>query len=148
MPKHHLKEASVIVKAPRLLNGFEARLVFLRIFASILRLALRAYHDPLTAFMTSIALMAKKQAIVGRIRNIRLVSSNGRYFWSIASVGWPSQAFDDFILNEMNKIRPYRAPKGFLQSIVFSITSRCPSTVSIVTNGTSCLSGSISAFRS
>ena len=126
MPKHNLKEVSVIGNAPRLLAGFEAKLVFLRIFSSILRLALRAYQDPLTAIRTSIALMAKKQAIVGRIKNIRLARSNGRYFWSIAATGWPSQAFDDFILNEMNKIRKFRAQKGFLQSIVFSITSRCP----------------------
>lgn len=114
------------VEEPRMLIGIRRKLVMLRINLRIFTIALQAYHSPLVAIQVLRSLIAKKQAIIGHVSNLRLVRANGRYFWSIAATGYPSLAFDTLIRNELNKIRPFLHHNRFLQSIIFSITARCP----------------------
>ena len=56
----------------------------------------------------------------------RRQKSGRKYYWSITSTGWPSSAFDHFVLGEFHKIRPIHSQFANLQTIIFSITNRCP----------------------
>lgn len=106
--------------------GLKARVIryFLRI--NIIWIALKAYRNPITACTLLAALIKKKKLIHGDHVNHKFVKSGGRYFWAIASAGWPSLAFDRFILSEFHKIRPIHEQVAKLQTIIFSITCRCP----------------------
>ncbi len=111
---------------PGLVTGRRCRLVQFRLQLGILRRALRIYRDPLKARRALKALLTKKQEILGRPVNRKIYRAGGRYFWSIATPGWPSAAFDLFADNELKKALPSREGHPRLHTLIFSITSRCP----------------------
>ncbi|MDY0152796.1 MAG: radical SAM protein [Candidatus Cloacimonas sp.] len=110
----------------RLITGFQCQFILFLLKLNILWLALVAYRNPLTAFRTLKAVIAMKKAVDGDKKYPRLVKSGGRYFWAISCTGWPSLAFNRFIRGELNKICPIKHCKSSLQTMIFSITSRCP----------------------
>jgi len=67
-----------------------------------------------------------KRTLQGSLANPRWLKVNGRYFWNINMPGWPSAAFESFVMHEMNRIRPFPGKQNRWQTLVFSITSRCP----------------------
>jgi uncharacterized radical SAM superfamily Fe-S cluster-containing enzyme len=90
------------------------------------RLALSAYKNPFTATTVMRKLFNLLNASRGKLKNRRLIKSDGRLFWAIASPGWKSTQFDSFIRSELNRIRPICATETSLQTMIFSITARCP----------------------
>ncbi|HPS40362.1 MAG TPA: radical SAM protein, partial [Candidatus Cloacimonadota bacterium] len=109
-----------------MVSGAEAWQVRLRTKLAILRIALSTYKDPVTATKVLAALFRKKKAILGDTANPRLVRAKGRYYRSIASAGWNSPAFEGMVRSELNRIIPFRDNDTSLQTMIFSITSRCP----------------------
>lgn len=109
-----------------IVTGFKLRITLFLLRMNILVIALSVYHDPIKAVQALKALIRKKKAILGSFTNSKLYHVGRRYYWSIASVGWPSRSFHGFIRNELNKALPFDAEKTGLQTIIFSITSRCP----------------------
>lgn len=120
MKKLHQSESA------RIVSGHACRLVQMRLRLHIVRLALRHYRNPLLAIKAMQALVQKKHAILGETGIPKLVKSGAKYYWSVTSAGWPSLAFDNFITGELNKVKPIPQAKNPLQTIIFSITSRCP----------------------
>ena len=106
-------------------TGLRYRVINFLISFNIFRIALAAYRNPYIAFKTLAALIKKKKVILGDLTSLKLIRSSGKYFRAISSPGWPSLSFDHFIQNELNKIRPFRAGNSHLQTMIFSITSRC-----------------------
>ncbi|MBN2828893.1 MAG: radical SAM protein, partial [Candidatus Cloacimonetes bacterium] len=107
-------------------NGLQLKSVRFRLRMNIIRLALSVYRSPITSFQVLLSVIKKKRSIQGDNGNAKFAYANGRYFWTIASTGWPSKAFDKFILGELNKVKPYGGKEHILQTMIFSITSRCP----------------------
>ena len=107
-------------------TGFKYRIISFLISLNILRIALAVYWNPFLAFKTLSVLIKKKKVILGDLTNLKFIRSGGRYFRAISRPGWPSLSFDRFIRNELNKIRPFRPESNHLQTMIFSITSRCP----------------------
>lgn len=125
MQTHPQSEASVQSPAG-LVVGKHSRRILLRLRLNILRLALSAYRNPITAARVLKALIRKRMSILGVDQNHRLAYAGGRYFQTPGFPGWPSEAFNRFVTNECNKIIACRPGEQALQTMIFSITSRCP----------------------
>ena len=54
----------------------------------------------------------------------KMVKVNGRYFWRVASPGFPSKAYDTMLSLEISRLLT-RKPKG-MRAIFLAITSKCP----------------------
>jgi len=111
---------------PKIIGGILARIIRFLIRINIILVALRTYRDPITACKLMAAIISKKKQVHGKTTNLKFIRSDKRYFWSISSTGWPSRAFDRFILSEFHKIKPVSVQVANLQTIIFSITNRCP----------------------
>lgn len=56
----------------------------------------------------------------------KLVKVNGKYHFVMGGPCWPSLAFNQYYLSELNRVHPFRAPKPSLRSVYFAITKKCP----------------------
>jgi MoaA/NifB/PqqE/SkfB family radical SAM enzyme len=106
--------------------GIRRHIVFYLSMVHILIIALFAYRNPLKAMTALNKLMQKRKRVAGGFRISKYVKSGKYYYWGLLAPGWPSPAFKNYILYELNRIYPYRSPDTFLQSIIFSVTNRCP----------------------
>jgi len=109
-----------------LVTGFQARIQRLRFRNHVLRRALSVYRDPLAAAQILKRLIKLRKQVRGNQNQPQWLFCAGRYFWDSSVPGWPSSAFDRFIDNEMNKLRPFREGPPGLQTAIVAITSRCP----------------------
>ncbi len=92
----------------------------------VLGMAWRAYHNPFLARKVLNDLISLKRNLVGSLDNLKWLKSGGRYFWNISSPGWPSKAFNGFLLHEMNRLLPIPLSRNRYQTLIFSLTSCCP----------------------
>jgi len=60
------------------------------------------------------------------IKLTKSLKSDGRYFFALNVPGWPSKAFDFCIENELNQAYSFRPDKGYLLTMIFAITKKCP----------------------
>jgi MoaA/NifB/PqqE/SkfB family radical SAM enzyme len=110
-----------------LISGLPASLLRMVMRLHILFIALAAYRKPFTAMQVLSRLIAIKRTMLGSLDNLKWVKSGGRYFWNISSPGWPSEAFKQFLLLEMDRLIPLnKATPNRLQTLVYSITGKCP----------------------
>ncbi len=58
--------------------------------------------------------------------NTKLVKINNKYYHTIFAPGYPSQAFDDYILGEFHRISPLPAKGNRLSFLFLAITKKCP----------------------
>jgi len=117
--------ASLNVSSP-MVFGFKRRIIKLGISIDILKLALQVYLNPVVAVKVLNQVLNKRRRIHGNPKMLRYVRSGARYYWAVNLPGWPSEAFKSFIKGEFNKLKPFRAEKGQLQTMIFAITNRCP----------------------
>lgn len=110
----------------KLVFGFRSRVLVFVFRCYLLLLAIREYRNPWLAMMVLRRLVNLKRSLVGNTQSMKWLRSNGRYFWNVSSPGWPSKAFRAFISHEMNRIVPLRKRQSQLQTLILSITSRCP----------------------
>ncbi len=105
-------------------TGKELKRVRKGLRRDIFKLALKLYGNPIKAMKALKMLVDKRKRIQGYSDKPKMYKVDDKYYWNIAAPGWPSPAFDLFITNEMKRI----SVPGFhqLQTIIFSITSRCP----------------------
>jgi len=109
-----------------LITGFKAKIIRTFIRMNIIWIALRKYRNPVIAFKLLRAIVKKRRSVHGNTITKKYIKAAGRYFWGISSAGWPSRTFDRYILNEFNRINEYTEEPKELQTMIFSITSRCP----------------------
>ena len=103
--------------------GLRKTLVEARIWARITRLALQTYGTVRAAAV--VAQMVRKRSALHRRRILKFARAGGRYFWNLHGPGWPSPAFDRFIQNELDRVRPFRGQPEALQAAVLAVTKRC-----------------------
>jgi len=110
----------------QLVSGIRGHLVRFRFRVYVLASALTIYRDPLIAHKVLRGLINKKRATEGSLQNPRRVKADGRYYWSVSTPGWPSEAFNRYLRYEMNRIQPFTSAENLLQTMIWSITTRCP----------------------
>jgi len=94
--------------------------------SSIFLRALKTYRDPVKTFRAIGKLIKKRVAFGGTGGMPQFFFSCGRFFFDPNIPGWPSTAFNKFILNELNNSAPFTAGRSRLSTVIFSITKRCP----------------------
>jgi len=115
-----------LIEPTTIVSGLRCRLIQLRLRFRIFQLALHVYRNPIAAVNVLKALLRKKDAILGKSACPKLIKAGSKYLWSITAAGWPSEAFDLFVLRELNRLQSPPPVNQGLQTIIFSITSRCP----------------------
>jgi MoaA/NifB/PqqE/SkfB family radical SAM enzyme len=124
MEKAELKK--ITVPPAKFIVGLKQRFIFQLSMLHILWIALSVYRNPFLAFRVLKKLMQKRQAVHGNLPIRKYVKSGKYYFWALNAPGWPSGPFRRFIENELNKLQPFRETNGFLQTMIFAVTNKCP----------------------
>jgi MoaA/NifB/PqqE/SkfB family radical SAM enzyme len=109
-----------------LIYGLKRKIIFQLTMVHILWIAFSIYRNPLAAYKVLKRLMQKKRSVQGDFPILKYVRSDSRYYWALLAPGWPSKGFRAYIEYELNKLIPFRPENGYLQSIIFSVTNRCP----------------------
>jgi len=109
-----------------LVTGFPCWVIRLRTKLTILKIALDAYGDVFTALRVLLSIFRKKKEILGELALPRLVLARGKYYRAITSAAWNSPVFESMVRSELNRIVPFREGDTTLQTMIFSITGRCP----------------------
>jgi len=115
------KPASTVIS-----GGIKRRRIRWALRQRVLYLAMAAYGKPAVALRVLRQLTALKRTLRGSMVNQKWIRAGGRHFWNINTPGFPSVAFDRFVQSELNRIIPMSIPTNRYQSLIFSITSRCP----------------------
>ncbi len=110
----------------KLVCGWQSKALSVAFRLNVLFQAFNAYRNPWLALKVLRCLVAMKRNLVGNVNSLKWLCVGGRYFWNISSPGWPSKAFNAFILHEMNRMLPLTNKQNQLQTLIMSITSRCP----------------------
>jgi MoaA/NifB/PqqE/SkfB family radical SAM enzyme len=88
--------------------------------------AVKKYRNISKAFKSCLRIFESRKKIFAFKSLPKYYWANGRFFTSPNMPGFPSKAWDRFIDSQLNLALPTAKGKMGLQTVVFSITSRCP----------------------
>jgi MoaA/NifB/PqqE/SkfB family radical SAM enzyme len=106
-------------------TGARARWIRLRLWTRMARLALRCYPGPAAGGRAMRALVRQLQAVRPDLPVAKYVRAAGRWFYAFDAPGYPSAAFDRFVMAQLNRAVPFRAGHD-LDTLVLAVTRRCP----------------------
>jgi MoaA/NifB/PqqE/SkfB family radical SAM enzyme len=109
-----------------IIHSQRARFIRMAIKVSILKLALKTYNNPITAFKVLQTLFKREQRFHLNSESPRYIKSGSSFFWDCDFPGWPSKTFDNYIIKEFKRSELKESIKKPLQTIIFAITNRCP----------------------
>jgi MoaA/NifB/PqqE/SkfB family radical SAM enzyme len=108
-----------------ILNNWESNLALIRIWLRVARLAFNHIPNPLRALRALQRLENTRRQYMGDYRLRKVTKAGGRYFFDLNTPGWPSLAFDQYHLAELNRIEPFREKPLFLKVLLLAITKKC-----------------------
>jgi MoaA/NifB/PqqE/SkfB family radical SAM enzyme len=117
---------NLISAAPfRMVSGFRADMVSLRMILNMFSLARKHTGNPVKAANDIRKFSVKRKTIQGYGRIPRFIEHEGRYYFAEHIPGYPSSNFNSFMEGEL--LRIYGNPQGrpLLNTIIYSITSKC-----------------------
>jgi len=109
-----------------MVTGFKCRVLRSAIKIYIFWIALIIYRGPFAATRALKKLINERRKVQGNQLILKYVRADKRYYWSNVVPGFPSPLFRRFIENELSRKTSTNAGSGYLNTIIFSITSRCP----------------------
>jgi MoaA/NifB/PqqE/SkfB family radical SAM enzyme len=110
---------------PVMLGRWRSFWVMRRIRWHLFRLILGRIRHPLKSLQAMRSLIKIRRQYLGDAPYIKLAQVDGRYYYEYNTPGWPSQAYDDYHLAELNRIAPFRhQPFGF-KNVIVAITKKC-----------------------
>ena len=109
----------------QLISGLPAIWVKLKAGKTLLRISLRTFKNPLEALQAMRMLLRQRKRIHGNKRDHKIVRSQDKYYWSIYTPGFPSNGFEAVIQREILKAFKKESDTPLLQTLIFSISSRC-----------------------
>jgi len=107
-------------------HGLGRMILYTRAGLHILWMALAMYRRPFRAYRAFRNILKVQQSIYGSPSHQRFVYAAGKYYFSPHVPGWPSSAFRMYIANALNEVSTLRPDSGYLQTLVLTITNRCP----------------------
>ena len=84
------------------------------------------YHNPIVVLKVLKAMLETGRKFHGRSEILKYARVNKRLFWTTDIPGWGSKAYKTFILNACNRHVPFKSVQDNLQTVIFSITNKCP----------------------
>ena len=100
-------------------------MILLRVWLRVATLALRHIHNPLKALRALQQLEKTRRRYMGDYGLRKVAKSGGRYFFDLNTPGWPSLAFDEYHLAELNRIEPFQEKPLALKVLLLAITKKC-----------------------
>ncbi|MGV3638877.1 MAG: radical SAM protein [Adhaeribacter sp.] len=99
--------------------------VMRRIRWHLFRLVWRHTRGPLQALQAMRRLIRLRRRYLGDAPFTKVACVDGRYYYEYNTPGWPSPAYDDYHLMELNRVAPFR-PAGFgFKNVIVAITKKC-----------------------
>jgi MoaA/NifB/PqqE/SkfB family radical SAM enzyme len=96
-----------------------------RIRWHLLKLILGQIRNPVKALQAMQSLIKVRRQYLGDAPYIKVAKVDGRYYYEYNTPGWPSPAYDEYHLGELNRVAPFRQqPFGF-KNVVVAITKKC-----------------------
>jgi MoaA/NifB/PqqE/SkfB family radical SAM enzyme len=108
-----------------IISGPLARIIQARILTKIFLIALEKFKNPLVAFRVLAGIRQRRARILGNRRALRYIRSGGKYYFSDNIPGWPSDAFNSFVLAEITRFDKKQEIQAPLHTVIFAITNRC-----------------------
>ncbi len=109
-----------------LIAGYRAEIIRLRMLLNIASVAACWHKNPVSGLKALAGIKAKRQSFQGLQRIRKYIRSGNRYFFSDNIPGWPSKAFDGFVLSEVIRASGHNGIRIPLSTVFLSITSKCP----------------------
>jgi MoaA/NifB/PqqE/SkfB family radical SAM enzyme len=109
-----------------IINGFRAGLISQRLFLNIFLHALRNDKHPLKIIRQLITFSKKRTKIQGYSKINRYLMHEGKYHFADQIPGFPSGTFNKFFEAELIRLQGNPDKKILMNTLIFSITSRCP----------------------
>lgn len=107
-----------------MVSGKRLALVWMGMTLTFIRMAFMTNKNPVKAILLLRSMLKVRRENLNENKRFKALRSGSEYFWSINIPGWPSEKFNHFVLNEFQRI--LSPDKNHLQTIVFSITNKCP----------------------
>lgn len=107
-------------------TGWRPRVIRARIWARVVRVALRCYPGPWAAARALRAYVARLQAVRPTLPVAKYVHAADRWFFAFDVPGFPSRAFDRFVEGELDRATPFRPGPPSLHTAIVAVTRRCP----------------------
>jgi len=114
------EQASKIVK-----SKFEIIRLKLRVLRQFFSIIVNKTGSPIAALRLIKQIREKYQTVFGEPMLTKVAKVDGRYFWRLGAVGFPSTASVMMHENEVNRLLPGQLPRG-LRTLLFAITKKCP----------------------
>ncbi len=114
------------IKPSPMLFGNKVELIGLIILIHTYFLCLNVERNPIRAFRTLKKMLITGRSFNGRKEITKYVLLNKKLIWSSDIPGWPSKAYNKFIRNEAIRYSNKQNDVKKLQTVIFSITSKCP----------------------
>lgn len=106
--------------------SFTRMIVGFLVSVNTFRLILKCYKEPFKALKAVTILRKKREAFSGTPGTARFFYANNRFFFNPNVPGFPSLAFNEFIINELNDSLPFRKGHSRLTTSIISVTKKCP----------------------
>lgn len=110
---------------PVMLGRGQSAIALFRIRLRLVCLALRHIPNPLKALRALRQLAKTRRYYMGNYALQKVAKSQGRYFYDLNTPGWPSLAFDQYHLAELNRIEPFQDKPLALKVLLLAITKKC-----------------------
>lgn len=108
-----------------MLNRWESFWAISRIRWHLFRLILGKVRHPLKALRAMRQLITIRRSYLGDSPFIKVARVDGRYYYEYNTPGWPSQAFDDYHLAELNRVFPFQNKPFYFKNVIIAITKKC-----------------------
>lgn len=118
-----IKEESFI--NPVMLNRWQSFWVMRRIRGYLFWLIFKQVQNPIKAIWAIRQLIKVRRNYLGDFAFKKVARVGKRYFYEYNTPGWPSQAFDDYHLVELNRLIPLQDRPNYFKNVIIAITKKC-----------------------
>ncbi|OYU97463.1 MAG: hypothetical protein CFE21_03995 [Bacteroidetes bacterium B1(2017)] len=109
----------------RILHGLAKEWIEFKIKWNIFQLVLKQFKNPIQAIKIVNKLNANRRAFLGESRIKKIAKIGSQYYWDLYIPSWPSQAFDEFIEAEIDRVEPLPFGTKQLTNVLMAITKKC-----------------------
>jgi len=115
--------AATTVNTSLMIYGLHKSIIKFCMWMNVLLLSMIYYKNPIKAFRTLNKLRKTRRDFRGNSFVLKYAKANGKYYFTFNAPGFPSKAFNKYVLNNIKRIE--NDDKPVLDTIVFGITKKC-----------------------
>ena len=110
---------------PVILNRWQSFWVMRRIRWHLFKLIIGKISNPIKAIRAMRQLIKIRRSYLGDFALTKVAKVDGRYYYEYNTPGWPSQAYDEYHLAEINRVTPFRHKPFAFKNVIVAITKKC-----------------------